>query len=183
MRRLLYGIVLLSACSGIESLFFEFNEQITPTVTNDQFSDSIEILGISKIDKTHFKGSGVAHTGTSFNYYLRSFVAKEDLKIASHSIYTQFYSRETEWLDLYRASIEGGSELELDGRKVDSNVSCSNGYCSYYETISITMPEELLLDHIDSGISVKVYSKSGHSFVINLSPEQISEQFKAIKNL
>ena len=45
------------------------------------------------------------------------------------------------------------------------------------------MPEGLLLDHIDSGISVKVYGKSGHSFVINLSPEQISEQFKAIENL
>jgi hypothetical protein len=181
MKNLLCGIVLFSACSGIESLFFEFNEQITPTVTNDQFSDSIEILGISKIDKTHFKGSGIAHFGTSFNYFLRSFVAKEDLEIASHSIYTQFYSYGTGWLHLYRASIEGG--LELDVLEGGSDVSCSSGSCSYYETISITMPEELLLDHINSGISVKVYGKSGHSFVINLSPEQISEQFKAIETL
>ena len=181
MKNLLYGIVLLSACSGIESLFFQFNEQITPTVTNDEFSDNIEILGISKIDKTHFNGSGIAHTGTSFNYFLRSFVAKKDLQIASHSIYTQFYSRGTEWLDIYRASIKGG--LELDVLEAGSDVSCSSGYCTYKETISIIMPEELLLDHIDSGISVKVYGKSGHSFVINLSPEQISEQFKAIENL
>lgn len=180
MKNLLYGIVLLSlsGCVTPESILFK--TQITPIVTNDQFSDSIEILGISKIDETYAKGRN-DWAGTSFNYFLRSFVPKKDSTLSTHYIYTQFYSEGTGWLYLYRASIEGG--LELDVREVDSDVSCSSGYCSYYEIISIIMPEELLLDHINSGISVKVYGKSGHSFIINLSPEQISEQFKAIENL
>ena len=180
MKNLLYGIVLLSlsGCVTPESILFK--SQITPIVTNDEFSDNIKILGISKINKTYAKKWN-DWAGTSFNYYLRSFVSKKDSTLSTHSIYTEFYSEGTGWLNPYRASIEGGSELEV--REVDSDVSCSSGYCSYYETISITMPEELLLDHINSGISVKVYGKSGHSFVINLSPEQISEQFKAIENL
>ena len=180
MKRLLYGIVLLSlsGCVTPESILFK--SQITPIVTNDEFSDNIKILGISKIDKTYAKKWN-DWAGSSFNYYLRSFVSKKDSTLSTHSIYTEFYSEGTGWLNLYRASIESGSELEV--REVDSDVSCSSGYCNYYEIISITMPEELLLDHIDSGISVKVYGKSGHSFVINLSPEQISEQFKAIENL
>jgi hypothetical protein len=175
MKNLLYGIVLLSlsGCVTPESILFK--TQITPIVTNDEFSFAIQISGISKLEE---KDIGL---GISINYYLRSFVSKEDSTLSSHAIYTQFYSEATGWLHLYKASIEGG--LELDVLEGGSDVSCSSGSCSYYETISITMPEELLLDHINSGISVKVYGKSGHSFVINLSPEQISEQFKAIETL
>ena len=178
MKNLLYGIILLFALSGC-STFNPFIEQKKPVIKKDEFSDSIEILGVSKREKTNPNKQFISFT---FNHFLRSFVSKKDSTLSTHSIYTEFYSEGTGWLNLYRASIESGSELEV--REVDSDVSCSNSnYCSYYEIISIIMPEELLLDHIDSGISVKVYGKSGHSFVINLSPEQISEQFKAIENL
>ena len=178
MKNLLYGIILLLGLSGC-STFNPFIEQKKPVVKEDEFSDSIEILGVSKREKTNPNKPFISFT---FNHFLRSFVSKEDSTLSAHSIYTQFYTVATGWLHLYKASIKGGSELDV--QEIESGVSCS-GYsiCTHKETISITMPEELLLDHIDSGISVKVYGKSGHSFVINLSPEQISEQFKAIENL
>ena len=180
MKNLLYAMILLFALSGC-STFNPFIEQKKPVIKKDEFSDSIEILGVSKREKTNPNKQFISFT---FNHFLRSFVSKKDSTLSAHSIYAQFYTAGTGWLHLYRASIKGGSELEV--REVDSDVSCSGyGYsiCTHKETISITMPEELLLDHIDSGISIKVYGKSGHSFVINLSPEQISEQFKAIENL
>ena len=191
MKNLLCGVILLFALSGC-STFNPFIEQKKPVIKKDEFSDSIEILGVSALKKDGADMSSALKMSlnpqnpknksiTSINYFIKSLVNSKNDSI-SHYIYLEHVNLGKNRLKINRASLKSGSDLDVE--EVESDVlSCQlTGICTFYEAVNIHTPTNLLFNNIDSGISVKVYS-TRHSFVINLSPEQISEQFKAIKTL
>lgn len=165
---LLFIPLIFVGCSS--SMYF--TEQESPVVKNDSYSEETQILGISKRSKA--EGGGIG--GTSINYFLRSFINKND-STTLHQVYIQSVYVGSDWNFYQRASLEGGKNLEL--LEIGRDVSCSSYVCTYEETVAATIPNDIL-EESTSGLSLKVYAKSGNSFIVNLTAEQISAQLKEI---
>jgi hypothetical protein len=165
---LLFIPLIFVGCSS--SMYF--TEQESPIVKNDSYSEQTQIIGISKRSKADGGGIG----GTSINYFLRSFINKNDTTTL-HQIYIESVYVGNDWNFYQRASLEGGKNLEL--LEIGRDVSCSSYVCTYEETVAVTIPEDIL-EESTSGLSLKVYAQSGNEFVVDLTPKQISAQLQEI---
>ena len=137
-------------------------------VKTDEFEPTINIYGIE-----HSVDDNLLN-----RYFIRSFIDKVS-KVVSHQIYVN-YSYKGEWHFYRRANVSGGDEFKFT--EIDRDVDCSSSICSYYERFGITIPDKYLRDKID-GFSIKISAKSGHSFIINISGTQVSEQIRVIDSL
>lgn len=164
-------LFLLTVFTGCSSAMY-FTEQESPIVKNDAYSEETEILGIS--ERTTAEGGGIG--GTSINYFLRSFIDKND-STTVHQVYIETVYVGNDWNFYQRASLEGGKDLEL--LSIGRDVSCSSYVCTYEETVGVILPQDIL-EKSTSGLSLKVYAKSGSSFIVNLSGNQISAQLQEI---
>lgn len=172
---ILFVIIVSAGCSS--SIYF--TEQKSPVVKDYSYLEETQILGISKRAKTESERNGE----TSINYFLRSFINKSN-SAAYYQVYIQTVNKgvNRSWGFYKRATLESGKALELI--PISRDVSCSSySYiCTFTEVFAVNLPPVVLYKP-PSDLSLKVYSKSGSSFVVDLTDEQISAQLQEVRQL
>ena len=159
-------LLLIFLCYGCASLLY--TQRSIPEVITDDFETDYKILGITQeyqVDK------GFALRIPNY-FYIRSWVNKQDLS-TTHQLYVvRTYGYDWHFYD--RAVLSGGEALGFT--EIDSEVpGCSGGDCSFRETFGIDITNDLLEANRD-GFDVKVSSRSGNSFVISITKQQIDSQ-------
>lgn len=139
-------------------------------ISNDQFSKSLEISGPKEYE-TPF-------AGITKIWFLRSRVDKSN-GYATTQIYLYISYLGSSWNFFGRASDIETTSLQVV--KIGSNVDSCRTLCSYSETIGIEVDTNVLARFQERGYPVKVYGKSGDSFVITVTPAQIASQLDALK--
>lgn len=168
-------VILLLALMGCSSTLY-FTEYDQPVFEDDEFSKQYEVVSVS--EKQNADGWGLG--GVGYNYFLRSFISK-DSDTELHQLYVETVYSGGDWNYFYRATLQGGDELEIE--RIASDVGCSGYGCVYEETLGITIPDSLIKDSVDS-FQVKAFAKSGESIVIEVSERQVLSQMTTInKNI
>lgn len=140
-------------------------------IQNDQFSKSFEIKGPVEYENPL--------VGISKMWFLRSWVDK-----TTGAATTQLYlsiSYMGSWNFFVRASDIKTNPLEVV--KISSNVNSCQAICSYSETIGVTLDPAVLSKFQEQGYPIKIYGKSGESFVVTVTSGQIKSQLDALKQL
>lgn len=170
MKRRLFVAAFALTAAWIVSGCASNGSVIGPAVVmNDQFSKSLEIRGPAEYENPF--------GGVSKLWFLRSFVDK-----ATGSASTQLYI-EIGYLGSWNF-FTTASDIEttsLQVSKIAANVDNCRGICSFSETIGISVDEKTLAKYRERGYPVKVYGKSGASFVITVTSGQINSQLDALK--
>ncbi len=110
-------------------------------------------------------------------FFIRSWIVKESGGLL-HQIYAQYGYAGKEWDFYTEAYSQEGQPLQLVIIHRDADYYESINV--YHEEIGITIPDEYLRSHLN-GFSIKVLAKSGDSFMINVTPEQIKSQLIKIQ--
>lgn len=164
--------LLLTACASMMPApiqqRFEAGLLTVPEVTGTQFEPSLTILGVQR---------PVPDAKISY-YYLRSFVTRNTREVV-HQLYVSHYYWD-EWM--FWESARGDDARELPFTGISSKVeSCVGGAgCSHTEIFGIAIDDALLRAKRGLGYSVKIYSRSGRTMVLAVTPEQIGKQLAAV---
>lgn len=140
------------------------------TVANDQFSKTLEIRGPSEYENPL--------VGISKMWFLRSAVDKTN-GYSTTQLYVYISYLGGSWNFFGRAADIETTPLPVV--KLGSNVDSCRTLCSYSETIGIDVDPSVLARFMERGYPVKVYGKSGESFVVTVTPGQIASQLDALK--
>lgn len=171
MKRLFLSVVVaLSSAWLISGCASNGSSTGAAVITNDQFSKSLEIRGPSEYENPL--------VGISKLWFLRSAVDKSN-GYATTQLYVYISYLGGTWNFFGRASDIETTPLQVV--KIASNVDSCRTLCSYSETIGIEVDTSVLAKFLDRGYPVKIYGKSGESFVVTVTPAQISSQLEALK--
>ena len=140
------------------------------SVENDKFSREVTING-AKLYENPFGG-------TFRSWFIRSFYNKET-HITSHQLYLNI-SYFGSWAFYDIADDEDAKSLKLTN--IDRNLEGCSGICSFNETVIVELDEAKLRAKVQTGYEIKISAKSGESFVIKISTEQIRAQFLSLTN-
>jgi len=155
-------------------------ERIVMRVNDDQFEQSIEVLGI---DATWGLNSENYHS-----YFLRSWIDKRTVAV-THQLYVTLYYQGN-WRFFESASSQDAKPLTFVSirRHVitceESRVLWRPDGCQLVEDFVAIIDHETLRKHRDSGYSVKFRSRSaGDEIIVNLSPDQIRNQIGMVESI
>jgi PDZ domain len=147
--------------------------QIGPKIEDDKFHPLIKISGVDSTSS--FDDYGAAST------FIRSFAARDGSKI-SHQIYVSAYYRGSGWHFFETAYDDTAKPYEVT--KIGSEVgTCSRYSCGHYETIGIDVDDAFLKSAAKNTKQIKVFGKSGVSFILVITPRQANLQLLAINSL
>jgi hypothetical protein len=110
-------------------------------------------------------------------FFIRSWIDKESGNVI-HQIYVFYSYSGQNWRFYQRANSQEAQPLELT--EIDRDVNCYQYGCTYYETLGVMIADEYLRNHLN-GFSIKISARSGHSFIIEVTPEQIKSQLIKIQ--
>lgn len=145
-------------------------------VQGDAFSKDVTILGVQILDNQFFKAYDKAH------WYLRSFVNPQ-AHTATHQLYAE----------LIYADGRNGAYFASDSRTQSHRVDllyhqgcgphARDEVCSYEDTIGIDIPEATLRANAAQGLDIKVTARSGYARIMAITPEMISAQLYATREI
>lgn len=146
-------------------------------VESDEFSPLIKINGI--VESENPLG------GMFKSWRLRSFVAKFD-GATKHQLYvTVDYFSSTRRKHFNEATDGSTTALAVIPIASEFDAGCSRNAlaygCNYSEDIGIEVTAVALRAHAAGGYPIKFYAKSGDSFVIAISPNQIAAQLDTME--
>ena len=114
----------------------------------------------------------------SLNYsFIRSFMYKESGHVI-HQICAYYGYTGKDWRFFTSAYSQEGRPLQLV--EIDSNVTRYESINVYYEAVGVTIADDYIRNHLN-GFTIKVSAKSGDSFIIEVTPEQIKSQLTKIQ--
>lgn len=163
-------IFLLTGCMRPITEFSASEVSQNVTYTSDPYSSLDTYVGMRV-------GGYEYMIGTTY-YRVRSFKAKSGI-ITSHQIYVDIgYTDGWQFYD--KASLLGGKTLETD--VISRDVTSCNSYgCDFNEIIGINLSDEEFRSYASTGMKIKLYAKSGHTRMIDVTPNYIQGQLSAIK--
>lgn len=144
----------------------------TVNVTNDRFSNRVTITGREVVVKNQ-----AALSVERQKYFLRTWIDKQTQAV-SHQLYYHIDYNGADWRTFYKASLEGGKNLEVT--RISTDVTVDEYDTRYFETIGATVPHKYLVNNKD-GFPVKWYAQDGTTKVTYLKPKQIKKQLKALQ--
>jgi PDZ domain len=147
-------------------------------VESDELSPLMKINGI--VESENPLG------GMFKTWSLRSFIGKFDGATRHHQLYvTVNYFSSTRHKHFNEASDGSTTPLDVQLDKAEFDGGCSkNAFaygCNYAEDIGIEVTEAALRAHAAGGYPIKISAKSGDSFVIAISPNQIAAQLETMR--
>jgi len=110
-------------------------------------------------------------------FFIRSWIFKENGGVI-HQICADYGYTGKDWRFYETATSQEGQPLELVKIKRDADYNESINV--YHEEIGITIPDKYFRSHLN-GFTIKISAQSGHSFIIEPTPEQIKSQLVKIK--
>ncbi|MGH6834601.1 MAG: PDZ domain-containing protein [Methylocella sp.] len=146
-------------------------------VESDEFSPLMTINGIHESENPF---------GGMFKIWnLRSFVAKSD-GTTTHQLYVGVnYSSSTRRKIFNWASDDSATPLTVTAIASESEHNCSRKLfaygCNYAEDFGIDLTTATLRAHAATGYRIKISAKSGESFVLVISPNQIAAQLDTMQ--
>jgi hypothetical protein len=141
------------------------------TVDSSQFEPHIRVTGID-----------VLYEGREENSFsIRSWIDKATRRV-THQLYVVNYYGGSGWE--FWQSARGQDARPLEFTRISQDVvSCSKYGCSHSEHFGIGLSDALLRQHRTGGFAMKIYSKAGSTAVLQLTPDQIDVQLRAIAAL
>jgi hypothetical protein len=139
------------------------------SIQNDKFSQAITING-SVLSVNPF-------AGISRSWFIRSFYDKES-HVAAHQLYVKI-SYLGDWNFFNFADDENARSLKVNN--IGSRINDCTGMCDFDETVGVDLDESTLRAKAQAGYEIKLSAKSGESFVLKISSEQIRAQLLAIE--
>lgn len=161
-------IMMISGCgkSITEYTAVEISQKVV--AEKDPYSSIQKYVGMSV--------GGYEYMVGSTYYKVRSFKTG-DLPI-THQIYVTIEYGD-DWQYFNSANFLGGEPLEID--VISRDVLYCNSYgCNFKEIIGIDVPDERFRKFATTGMNIKLYAKSGHTRVINVTPNYIQGHLTAI---
>ncbi len=119
------------------------------------------------------------------HFFIRSWIYKDSGNLL-HQICAHYGYTGKDWRFYKTATSQEGQLLELV--KIERDADYHESVNVYYETVGVTIADEYLRNHLN-GFSIKISAKSGHSFIIEPTPEQIKfqlvkiQEYKKLNNL
>lgn len=132
-----------------------------------------EIRDATTVEKTVFDSKAKIRGESSRMYVwaegglewlLRSWV--EEGAVPSHQLYVDIDYTGEGWRFYRTAETTEAQSVQLTD--INSDVSCSLNGCHYYETVGVNISHDFLLSRRDTGFTIRLSSKSGHSFVVTI---------------
>jgi hypothetical protein len=176
---LLVACAVVTSCSTTaatpanddEKLGFEFQGVRLKT---DTFSSSVLFSGPQT-----FVDERMQTRGNTRRWSLVTALDKET-HVRVYQVFVQITYFDKTWRFFQDAADEIAKPLDVrvDGRSV---IDCSASHCTYLEGVAINLGNGAALrNYAESGYSIKVTARSGDSFVLEVSPEQIKTQLLAV---
>ena len=148
----------------------------TVEVTDSPFEPGIRVIGPER-----------PWLGHPYNTQRLRSVKGKAYDVVVHQIYVESYYDEqrtgTSFVAWYRANTDTAEPLKVVAitRK---RIACGErGACRRYEHFGITVPDALLRSRQGSGFQVKIYARSGHTAVLTVDADQITQQLAALDRL
>ncbi|CAN5476085.1 hypothetical protein BH24GEM3_BH24GEM3_02090 [soil metagenome] len=163
VRTTLLACFLLQGCATVGNTLIPLNSSVR--VKDSDFERTVTLLGVEE------------RIGKISDYaFLRSGVDKVSGE-AIHQLYVT-YKYGGDWRFYGRANGAGG--VSLDFVEIERKVQYCSTTCYFSEDFGATLPEELLREYRNRGYQVKFYAQSGDELIVTLSPNQITEQLRAL---
>jgi hypothetical protein len=130
--------------------------------TQDNFSREISFMGLMNIKPTFL-------AGTIQSWQIRGWVGKQTKEVTFQLYVDASYTGDWQFYD--RAANDNAEDLEV--KEISRNVgNCTYG-CRLTEIIGVTLDQEMLEAKALSGFQIKVFGRSGGSFILDVTPAQI----------
>jgi len=110
-------------------------------------------------------------------FFIRSWIYKENGNLL-HQICVDYGYTGKDWRFYKTATSQEGQPLELV--KIERDADYHESINVYYETVGVTIADEYLRNHLN-GFTIKISAESGHSFIVEPTPEQIKSQLTKIQ--
>jgi len=123
---------------------------------------------------------GISNSSTSWR--LRSFVDKKTGR-PNHQLYVRI-DYTGDWIFFERAATDKAEPLEI--RPIDRRVNDCGAYsgeCSHTEDFVIELGGNILKERSSQGFAIKASGHSGASMVMEVAPNQITQQLVTIDSL
>ena len=163
MKKLIVVLVALISCFvGISPSNAQQNRVFIYRGTQDNFSREISFPGLQN-SKNNFLAL------TSQYWQIRGWVDKQSREVAYQLYIDASYSGD--WQFYERAANDQAQDLEV--KQISRTVgSCSYG-CRLTEILGVSLTEEVLVAKALTGFQIKVFGRSGGSFILDVTPAQI----------
>ncbi|MEI6986043.1 MAG: hypothetical protein WCK65_07945 [Rhodospirillaceae bacterium] len=102
--------------------------------------------------------------------------------LVRHELHVTEFMTSTGWHYWNTAQLANGAKLVFHGidRKVGECSSLSIIGCRHNESFSVELPDSLLRDHADKGMTIETGSTDGHNGAIELLSDQLTDQLAAV---
>jgi hypothetical protein len=168
-RRRLLAASFVALATLNASVSFAASSKVT--VEDDRFSANATLMG----PPIAIKPPGETYR----TWRIRSFVGKKTGRV-THQLYVQISYAGEGWRFYEIAADDAATPLAVT--KIASSVEdCSQGICTYSETVGVDLDDGVLKSRIGNTYDLKFSAKSGDSFILSVSSDQISQQMDAIE--
>jgi hypothetical protein len=175
---LIFSMLALSSCGGSGINYKSTTQDVGERTTASY--DSYKKITTIRGPEVDISGALITNLSGSNYYFIRAYKYKSGeehyLLYVSKRHRADKYSGVQDYKDYHGATDIEGKELKFVRIDTDFDISCySYGCTKYYrEDFGIWLSRDYMERELQDKINIKVYSKRGGDFIINISPNYIN---------